>query len=86
MTRKPKSNEADELSKSFSIDLTGAEAIVLFEFLARCNENEKYSIEDKSEQRVLWDIECILEKSLVAPLSKHYAKILRQARSKVKNQ
>ena len=47
-----------------NIELSKEEAIVFFEFLRRFNENDDLNkFEDQSEQRVLWDIECILEKS-----------------------
>ena len=63
--------------EKINIELTKDEAIVLFEFLGRFNENDDLSkFEDQSEQRVLWDIECILEKQLSEPFRADYVEIV----------
>ncbi len=49
--------------KKINIELTIEEAIILFEFITKFNE-KKYNFKDQSEQRVLWDLECILEKQV----------------------
>ncbi len=69
-----------------NIELTKDEAIVLFAFLAEFNKkdnNELFS--DQAEQRVLWDIECVLEKQLSEPLKADYLEIVRQAREKIRD-
>ena len=72
--------------KSINIDLTKDEAIVLFEFIGRFNEIENNSnFEDQSEQRVLWNIECILEKKLSEPFRKDYSNIVKLARKNVRD-
>lgn len=69
--------------KKVSIELTKEEAIVLFEFLNRFNENDDLSrFEDQSEQRVLWDVECILEKELSETFRADYQEIVKKAREK----
>ena len=69
-----------------NIELTKNEAIVLFEFLGRFNENDDFSkFEDQSEQRVLWDIECILEKQLSEPFRADYLEIVAKAREQVRD-
>ncbi len=56
-----------------NIELTKEEAIVLFEFLGRFNETDDLNrFEDQSEQRVLWDVERILEKELSEPFRADY--------------
>ena len=85
MSRPPKSKVSIEFPKRISIKLTGAEGIVLHSFLARFNQDEKYRFEDQSEQRVLWDIECTLEKELSAPLTENYAEFLAKARAEVRD-
>ena len=40
-----------------SIELSGDEALVLFEWITRFNKREDAEFEDQAEQRVLWDIE-----------------------------
>lgn len=72
---------------SVQIELTREEAIVLFEFLGRFNEQEPdESFEDQAEQRVLWDIECILEKQLHEPFASNYHDILHRARTAVRDE
>ena len=69
-----------------NIELNKDEAIVLFEFLGRFNENDDLSkFEDQSEQRVLWDIECILEKQLSEPFRADYVEIVTKAREQVRD-
>ncbi len=71
---------------NINIELSKDEAIVLFEFLGRVNEKERIELfEDQSEQRVLWDIECILETLLVEPFRLDYDEIVKKARQKVRD-
>ncbi|WP_196890306.1 hypothetical protein [Aureivirga sp. CE67] len=66
---------------NLNIQLTKEEAIVFFEFLSRFNEKDNSNIfEDQSEQKVLWDIECILEKKLNEPFQSDYEEIVKKAR------
>ena len=67
-----------------NIELSKEEAIVFFEFLGRFNENDDF--EDQSEQRVLWDIECILEKELSEPFRADYQDIAKKAREAVRDE
>ena len=70
-----------------NIELTKEEAIVLYEFLGRFNENDDLSkFEDQSEQRVLWDIECILGKELSEPFRTVYQEIVKKARETVRDE
>lgn len=72
--------------KKVNIELSKEEAIVLFEFLSRFNESDDLSrFKDQSEQRVLWDIECILEKELSEPFRADYQEIVNKAREHVRN-
>ena len=69
-----------------NIRLTKDEAFVLFDFLGRFNENEDNNIfEDQSEQRVLWNIESILEKELSEPFKKDDNEALKLARDNVRD-
>ncbi len=68
------------------IELTKDEAIVLFEFLDEFNKKDnKELFSDQAEQRVLWDIECVLEKQLSEPFKADYLEIVRQARKKIRD-
>ena len=70
-----------------NIELTKEEAIVLFEFLGKFNENDDLNrFEDQAEQRVLWDIECVLEKVLSEPFRVDYEEIVKKARAAVRDE
>ena len=65
------------------IDLTTQEALVLFEWICTNSKCDEF-FQDKSEQLVLWSIECQLEKELTAPHSEDYLAALTDARNTVK--
>lgn len=68
------------------LELTRNEAIVLFEFLGRFNHKDhKELFEDQAEQRVLWDIEAILEKHLSESFRQDYSMIIAHAREAVRD-
>jgi hypothetical protein len=67
------------------IELTKDEALVLFEFLSRFSESENLDIQHQSEERVLWNLTCSLEKILVEPFKENYDEILNLARERLKD-
>ena len=67
------------------IELSKSEALVLFEFLSRFSQGERLDIEDQAEERVLWDVQCLLERVLVEPLQPDYEVLLRAAREEVRD-
>jgi hypothetical protein len=68
------------------IELTGDEALVFFEWIANFNKREDNVFADQAEQRVLWDIECILESALAEPFAANYDQLLNAARDKVRDE
>ncbi|MCJ8166541.1 hypothetical protein MKJ04_16975 [Pontibacter sp. E15-1] len=69
-----------------SIELTNEEAIVFYEFLSKYNKIDDLSrFQDLAEQRVLWDIECKLEKEMSEPFQADYQEIVKKARNKVRD-
>lgn len=70
-----------------NIELTKEEAIVLFEFLGRFNEDDDSSrFEDQAEQRVLWNIESSLEKKLSEPLRADFQDIVSKSRERLRDE
>ncbi len=69
------------------IKLTNDQIIVLWELLFRINSKNllKDFFEDQSEQRVLWDLEWILEKNTSTILSENYITSLKKARENIKD-
>lgn len=67
------------------LELTRAEAIVLDSLLARLEDDHSLQFKDKSEEYVLWTIECSLEKLLHETFAPNYLEILAKAQVEVKN-
>jgi hypothetical protein len=73
-------------SNEITIKLTKDEALVLFEFLSRFNENDNKEIfQDQAEEKALWIIEGQLEKILVEPFMSNYQDIIQEARNRIRD-
>lgn len=70
-------------SKKVVLELTGDEALVFFEWLSRENEKHALPVQHEAERRVLFDLEALLEKDLVAPFAEDYDAQLKAARERV---
>lgn len=68
-----------------TLTLSRDEAIVLFEWLHRCNAEAGHRFEDQAEERVLWNLEALLESTLAEPFKPEYDEILAAARSRVRD-
>jgi hypothetical protein len=69
-----------------SLSLTADEALVLFEFLQRFSDEDCLRIEDQAEQRVLWNLCSMLEKSLSVPFAADYSIRLAEARDRLRDE
>jgi hypothetical protein len=70
-----------------TLNLSAHEALVLFDWLARTSAAGKpVPFADQAEQRVLWDLECMLESGLAQPLADDYATLLNTARDAVRDE
>lgn len=74
------------MSSDVQLLLAREQALVLFDFLSRYSDSDELSIQDQSEQRVLWDIQARLESVLTEHLDPQYTTILRRARETVRDQ
>jgi len=70
-------------NNNISLTLSHAEALVLFEWLARNNESQAIPIEHPSEQTVLWLLQGHLEKVLSEPFATNYEEIIGKARDEI---
>jgi len=70
-------------SETVSIELTKSQAIVLFEWLSKHDEADDVKYDYDAEQRIVWRIQAILEKTLTEPFKDNYTQILEQARNEV---
>ena len=73
------------MDEKITLELSKDEALVLFDWIKRFNEKGNNKFEDQAEERVLWDIEAILEKNLVIPFEKNYSELLRTARKRIRD-
>lgn len=69
------------------IELTKDEAIVLFDFLSRNNEEDGFKtlLKDQAEERMLWDLESLLEEGLDDVFQSDYEGVLKKAREAVRD-
>ncbi len=68
-----------------TIELTQDEALVLFGFLQHFSETGELRIHDPAERRALWNLACLLEKTLVVPFDRDYAAQLAWARNSLRD-
>ena len=61
------------------------EALVLFDWLGRFNQDPRPVFEDQAEERVLFDLEASLEKQLVEAIEANYGNAVRRARDAVRD-
>ena len=68
-----------------TIEISRAEALVLFDALARYADRggDSLLIEHEAEKRVLAGLLCVLEKQLAEPFSADYQTLLSQARAEL---
>ncbi|UOD32139.1 hypothetical protein INH39_10980 [Massilia violaceinigra] len=52
-----------EPDPSVTLTLSSDEALVLFGFVQRFSDTDRLAIDDQAEQRALWNLCCLLEKS-----------------------
>jgi hypothetical protein len=72
-------------AKKVTIDLTGDEALVLYDWLTRFTQRDDMYVTDQAEERVLFDLEAMLEKALITPLQADYAQQLAHARAHLRD-
>jgi type VI protein secretion system component VasK len=70
---------------SVRIELSNDEAMVLHSWVARFNQREDNQFEDQAEQRVLWNLEALLEKSQADPFLEEYDSLVASARARVRD-
>jgi hypothetical protein len=75
---------ADAPEQSIQLTLSRAEALVLFEFLARFLQDGRLQVDDAAEEQALANVFCDLKSELVEPLMSNYLEMLEVARSAVR--
>ena len=73
-------------NNKLNLEFTKNEALVLFEFLSRFNESDRKELfVDQAEERIMWDLEALLEKQLSEPFGNDYKEIIEKAREQVRD-
>lgn len=67
------------------LTLSREQALVFYDWLARFNDSDHAAFEDQSEERVLFDLEAVLEKALEETLSRDYDKKLAKSRDAIRD-
>lgn len=75
-----------EKNSEIQISITNDEALVLFEFLRRYSDTDQLNVVDQAEQRALWNLCCIFEKTPVAPFNMEYGQALADARARLRDE
>lgn len=71
-------------AEDVTIQLTGDEALVLFDLLHRWEDDEQVSApRHGAEQVALWNLSAGLERVLVDPFSPNYGQLLSEARARL---
>jgi hypothetical protein len=79
--------ESTKGNRNVSLNLSDDEALVLLEWLSRFNEEEHPSLfQDQAEQRVLFDLEAVLEEVIAGTFERDYSDILSKAREKIRDE
>lgn len=67
------------------LELTGDEALVLFDFLQRFDDEGALVIRDQAEERALWNLHSLLQKQLVEIFHPDYKALLAAARDRLRD-
>jgi hypothetical protein len=73
------------VSDPVRLELTRDEALVLFEYLTRTDEEDALTFVDQAEQRALWNLESLLQKQLRELFDPRYGELLKAARERLRD-
>lgn len=65
-------------SNDYILKLNGDEVLVFFEWIVKFNKDNELS--DKAEQKILSNLECLLESALEEPFMEDYKDIINRAK------
>ena len=74
------------MGEDIQIKLTEDEAWVLFEFVRRFSNTDKLTIEDQAEERVLWNLCCIFEKTLSLSKATEHQAFIEECRNRLRDE
>ena len=71
------------VSEPVAIHLTKAEALILFDMLVDFRDESSVQVKDQADRVALWNLCCLLEKSLVEVFAPDYKELLVRAREEL---
>jgi hypothetical protein len=74
------------MANEIEIKLTEDEAWVLFEVTRRFSESDQLDIADQAEQRALWNLCCVFEKTLHQESDLEYTDHIAQCRERLRDE
>ena len=75
--------EMTKKSNDYIIKLNNYEVLVFFDWLVKFVENNE--INDEAEQKILYDLECLLESTLEEPFMENYKNLIHIAKKSIIN-
>jgi hypothetical protein len=79
--------EAIKKNSEIVVTLSSDESLVLFEWLSNFNQKETNSeIKDEAEQRVLFDLEAVLESTIIETFKGNYLDTIKDARARLRDE
>ena len=75
--------EITKKSNDYIIKLNNYEVLVFFDWLVKFVENNE--INDEAEQKILYDLECLLESTLDEPFMENYKNLIQIAKKSIIN-
>ena len=75
--------EITKKSNDYIIKLNNYEVLVFFDWLVKFVENNE--INDEAEQKILYDLECLLESILEEPFMENYKNLIHIAKKSIIN-
>ena len=75
--------EITKKSNDYIIKLNNYEVLVFFDWLVKFVENNE--INDEAEQKILYDLECLLESTLEEPFMENYKNLIYIAKKSIIN-
>ena len=73
------------MGETVRLELTSDEALVLFAFLQRFDDEDALAIQDQAEERALWNLHCLLQKRLAAVFHPDYKALVAAARERLRD-
>tara|TARA_B100000745_G_C19851378_1_gene282784 strand:- start:228 stop:482 length:255 start_codon:yes stop_codon:yes gene_type:complete len=79
-------HDGESMGQEIEIRMTEGEAWVLFDFVQRFSDTDKLEIIDQAEERALWNLCCIFEKTLELRTGAEYQDVIAISRDKLREE